>query len=178
MLYKKELHNRPAKTYNFFENSKNKFIEKTYKVTTLLMLLFLTFSMIGTDVFATPVQAATSQTNPSRPVQIFDVHAGKVVKSIPNDAQFQAMAKNLLSSVTGLAPQISPDNKCSYVYRIPLTEPYSITAGGLSFKTNDIFIFHCVNTDPIILSFNEQRKPFMLLFKADLAPLLTKLKQT
>ena len=152
--------------------------KQSYKIVTFLMLFLLTLGIIETGVIAAPVHAATNPTNTSRPVQIFDVSAGKVIKNIPNDVQFQTLAKSMLSSVTGLAPQISPDNKCSYVYRIPLTEPYNVTVGQLSFKTNDLFIFHCTDTQPIILTFNEQRKPFMLHFQADLTPLINKLKES
>ena len=150
------------------------FFKQSTKGVTFLLLLFLSIGMFEAGAAAAPNQATSP--NPSRPVQIFDVKAGKVIKSIPNDEKFQELTRGYLKSVTGLAPQMAPDKNCSYVYRIPLNEPNNIKVGEFSIQTTDVFIFHCANSKPVILCFNEQRKPFMLEFQSDLTPLLIKLK--
>lgn len=151
------------------------YCKQTAKCAAFLLLLFLSFGMFQA-VAAAPEPTQSAPSNLSRPVQLFDVKAGKVIKSMPNDEQFQTMARGFLSTVTGLAPQIAPDKNCSYVYRIPLNESYALKVGELSIQTNDVFIFYCQNSKPIILCFNEQRKPFVLEFQSDLTPLLIKLK--
>ncbi|WP_274650531.1 hypothetical protein [Paenibacillus humicola] len=105
-----------------------------------------------------------------RPVQVFDVEAGKVVKSVPNSEQYQGFAREWLGSVTGLAPQLSPGDKCGFVYRIPLTLPYTVRTGELTVRTSDVFLFYCPGKPKLLLIFDEERKPYLLQFKADIEP--------
>ena len=106
---------------------------------------------------------------------MFDVEAGKVVHTAPNDDEYQDMAKRWLLSVTGFSPKVSPDEKCGYVYRVPLAEPYTVRVGSASVTAQDVFLFYCERTDPILLVFDPNNKPYMLAFKADLAPFLKKI---
>lgn len=109
-----------------------------------------------------------------KPVQVFDVSQGKVVKSVPNDKKFQKMAKSWLRSVTGLAPQLSSDNSCTYVYRVPLAEPAEVKAGAVTVVTRDLFLFYCQDNPPLMLVFDDARKPYLLLFDRDLKPFIRK----
>jgi hypothetical protein len=109
-----------------------------------------------------------------KPVQVFDVAAGKVVKSIPNDAEFQKQAADWTNSVTGLAPQITTDPGCSYVYRVPLEKPVTIKAGNTSVTSDDLFLFYCKDKPPLLLTFDSQRRPYLFLFQADIKPFLNK----
>ncbi len=110
----------------------------------------------------------------AKPVQVFDVAAGKVVKTIPNDAEFQKQAADWTNSVTGLAPQITTDPGCSHVYRVPLEKPVTVQTGGTTVASDDIFLFYCKDKPPLLLMFDSQRKPFLFLFKADIQPFLRK----
>src|SRR5690554_3832023 len=67
--------------------------------------------------------AGEAERLPARPVQVFEVKAGKVVHSVTNDEEFQEMAREWLRSVTGLSPRIQPGEDCGFVYRVPLAEP-------------------------------------------------------
>lgn len=138
----------------------------------LITLLLSAFLLNG--IFGTAVTAASSPEQMLRPVQVFDVAAGKVVKTIPNDSTFQKMASEWTSSVTGLAPQVTTDQACSYVYRVPLAKPVTISSGHLSVTTSDLFLFYCKEQPPVLLAFDDQRKPYLFLFKADIAPFIKK----
>ncbi len=109
-----------------------------------------------------------------KPVQVFDVAQGKVVKSVPNDKKFQKMAKSWLKSVTGLAPQLTSDNSCTYVYRVPLAKPMEVEAGEVTVATQDLFLFYCQDKPPLLLVFDDARKPYLLLFSKDLKPFIRK----
>ncbi|GBG11978.1 hypothetical protein PAT3040_06837 [Paenibacillus agaridevorans] len=109
-----------------------------------------------------------------KPVQAFDVAQGKVVRSVPNDKSFQKMSKKWLKSVTGLAPQMTADNSCTFVYRIPLAKPAVVKADAISITTNDVFLFYCENNPPLLLVFDGERKPYLLLFKEDIKPFIRK----
>ncbi|RIX53541.1 hypothetical protein D3P08_08875 [Paenibacillus nanensis] len=138
-----------------------------------LLLVFMS-AFLAAGLFHTPVHAASSSEQPLRPVQVFDVEAGKVVKTIPNDAAFQKMAASWTKSITGLAPQLSPDQACSYVYRVPLAKPATVKAGHISVTTSDLFLFYCKEQPPVLLAFDAERRPFLFLFKADIAPFIKK----
>lgn len=107
-----------------------------------------------------------------KPVQVFDVAAGKVVKSVPNSKEFQDYAKSWLASVTGLSPKLEANEKCGYVYRIPLTEAAAVKTAGLDTRVTDVFLFYCPDKPALLLVFDENRKPFLLQFKADIKPFL------
>ncbi|MUT65426.1 hypothetical protein [Paenibacillus sp. NEAU-GSW1] len=127
--------------------------------------------------FASPVfagAAAAPDPEPFRPVQVFDVKAGKVIKSVPNDKDFQRFANDWISSVTGLAPQLTNDDSCSYVYRIPLEKPVTIKVNGINVAAEDVFLFNCDQKPPLLLVFDEQRRPYLLLFSADIKPFVQK----
>ncbi|WP_028610587.1 hypothetical protein [Paenibacillus harenae] len=109
-----------------------------------------------------------------KPVQVFDVQAGKVVKTIPNDQQFQAFAASWTSSITGLAPQLTSDASCSYVYRVPLEKPVTIKVNEVIVASDDLFLFYCKDKPPLLLVFDENRKPFLFLFSADITPFIKK----
>ncbi|WP_338551663.1 hypothetical protein [Paenibacillus sp. KS-LC4] len=108
------------------------------------------------------------------PVQVFDVKAGKVVLTVPNDKNYQKMAKSWLGSVTGLAPQLTNDNTCTYVYRVPLAEPYKLSTNNLSLQVKEVFLFVCAGKAPQLLVFDDQRRPLLLLFKEDIAAFIKK----
>ncbi|WP_424766016.1 hypothetical protein [Paenibacillus sp. sgz302251] len=127
-------------------------------------------------------QAAAAHPNMNRPVsetglkpvQVFDVAAGKVLKTIPNDKEFQTFATSWTNSITGLAPQITTDPSCSFVFRVPLQKPVTLKANDISVTTDDVFLFYCKEKPPLLLVFDEKRKPFIFLFKTDITPFLQK----
>ncbi|MFC0332758.1 hypothetical protein ACFOLF_02220 [Paenibacillus sepulcri] len=139
----------------------------------LISLLMLVFCLMMPAVAS--ARLADDGTASQRPVQAFDIAAGKVVKSVPNSKEFQTYAINWLGSVTGLAPQTKPDDKCGYVFRIPLNEPAVVQAGSVTVRTADVFLFYCPGKPQILLIFDENRKPYLLQFKADTKPFLAQM---
>lgn len=120
-------------------------------------------------------EASSSEDHPLKPVQVFDVEAGKVVHTLPNDTEYQEMAKRWLLSVKGLSPKVSPDDRCGFVYRVPLAEPYTVRVGEVPITVQDVFLFYCKRTDPVLLVFDPNNKPYLLTFDADLSPFLRKI---
>ena len=157
-----------------------------YKRLTVIVTAMLSLVLMGLPVFAAPTIAAPEQAllesaNPStssepslRPVQLFDVAAGKVVKNIPNDDEFQKIVASWTKSITGLAPQITSDANCSHVFRVPLAKPANIKWNEINVNFSDVFLFYCKDKEPFLLVFDEQRKPYLFLFKEDIKPFLTK----
>ena len=112
---------------------------------------------------------------PARPVQVFDVKAGKVVYSVANDEEFQRMAREWLQSVTGLSPRLKPGEDCGFVYRVPLAEPGAVRLGETTIAVRDIFLFHCEREKPLLLVFDPNNRPYLLNFDADVRPFLRKI---
>jgi len=140
----------------------------------LLMTLSLLFVTAG-GTAAAAMSKNPQNTTPNRPVQAFDVVAGKVVKTVPNSTDYQKIAADWLKSVKGLAPQANIGSKCGYVFRIPLDKPAEVKAGAQSLHTSDVFLFYCPDKLKLLLVFDEQRKPFLLDFTADVAPFLQRI---
>lgn len=123
---------------------------------------------------AHPALSSPSSEVGLKPVQVFDVAAGKVIKTIPNDADYQAFAASWVGSITGLAPQLTSDESCSYVYRVPLEKAVSIKVNDITVASDDLFLFYCKDKPPLLLVFDEKRRPFLFLFKADIKPFIQK----
>jgi len=126
-------------------------------------------------MLAVPASVFAAEEPAMKPVQVFDVKAGKVVRTVSNDAEYQKIAKGWLKSVTGLSPKMKPDEKCGFVYRIPLAKPQPVAVGKLSFSVRDVFLFHCPDAEPILLVFDDARRPYLLELKTDLKPFLRKI---
>ncbi|OXM16573.1 hypothetical protein [Paenibacillus herberti] len=119
-------------------------------------------------------EASSAPQTAHRPVQIFDINAGKVVRTLDNSAEYQQMAKSWLDSAEGLSANLSPDEKCGYVFRIPLQEPYELRKGTLTFQVEDVFLFYCKEREPELLVFDKKKKPYLLTANPDLTPFFNK----
>lgn len=135
-------------------------------------IMLLACLIIGLGAPAASVSAA--QPARLRPVQVFDVAEGKVVKTIENDAQFQQFAAGWLGSVTGLSPQLKPEDKCGHVFRVPLGQPITVRTQGLEVSAAEVFLFYCPQKPSVLLVFDPQRKPYIFTFNADVKPFLRK----
>lgn len=127
---------------------------------------------------AFPAEADTGNTAPpskTPPVQLFDMQQERIIKTIPNQEEYQAAAREWLQSVTGLAPQLTIDSRCGYIVRIPLEMPVEIKLASTALKTKDVFLIYCPDRDPLLLVFSEQRKPFLLRISSNVKPFMQKL---
>ncbi|QAY66114.1 hypothetical protein [Paenibacillus protaetiae] len=142
----------------------------------MLLKRFLALLMLLCFLLPFSHTAAANAAAPAtmRPVQVFDVKAEKVVKSVPNDQQFQHFVTEWMNSVTRFAPQLQVDDSCSYVYRIPLEKPITAQLNDITIHSEDVFLFYCEDKPPMLLVFDDKRRPYLLLFKADIKPFIRK----
>lgn len=113
-----------------------------------------------------------SETDNKNIVQVFDIKSGKVIKTIPNDDQIQQFANQLISSITGLAPEVSPDSSAQSIIRIPISTPRQIKVGQTNLFINELFLFHYKTKHSLLLVFDENKKPFLLQYTSDSTPLI------
>lgn len=144
-----------------------------HHVAAVVALMLLLATMLNPS--AAHAAADAKAKTPSHPVQVFDVKAEKVVKSVDNDRQYQKYARSWLKSVTGFAPQLKSDDSCLYVYRVPLNKPAKVKVAQTDLVVREVFLFNCMNKPPLLLVFDEQRHPYLLLFSADIAPFVKKI---
>ncbi|MFD0619247.1 hypothetical protein ACFQZR_17410 [Paenibacillus sp. GCM10027629] len=139
-----------------------------------LALCFLLMAL-GMGMFMPPSYAAATiaQPNELQPVQQFELKSEKIVKVVPNNDAFQKEALSWLNSATGLSTQLSLDDKCGSIYKVPLKKEITKEFKGLTFVVSEIFLIYCPTKDPLILVFNKERKPFLLTFSADVKPFIT-----
>lgn len=101
------------------------------------------------------------------PIQLFDMHQEKIIKTFKNENYFQSIAKQWLKEVSGLSPQLNIGSNNGYIVRIPLVEPYSVTLGHLTIELNDVFLVYVPDRKPLLLVFSKERKPYLLETRAD-----------
>ncbi|WCF06159.1 type IV secretion system protein VirB6 [Paenibacillus thiaminolyticus] len=141
-------------------------------------LLIGIFAWTAAAAGAFPAEFEPGNTAPSAkvpPVQLFDMQQERIIKTIPNQEEHQAAAREWLQSVTGLAPQMTLDSRCGYIVRIPLEAPVEIKLPPGPLKTKDVFLIYCPDKDPLLLVFSEQRKPFLLRISSNVKPFMQKL---
>lgn len=111
-------------------------------------------------------------------IQVFDVKKGSVILSVANNEDFQAEAKKWLSDITSLAPEIQPDMGATYIIRVPLTPHQTVNVGNVNLTAKEVFLFYYSDTDdePLLLVFDENKKPYFFHIHEDVTPFLKKLE--
>ncbi|GFN30712.1 hypothetical protein [Paenibacillus xylaniclasticus] len=142
------------------------------RVTAAFVLLLLIVTAAN-PAYANAADAKAK--SPHHPVQVFDVKAERVVKSVNNDKQYQKFARSWLKSITGLAPQLQADEQCQYVYRVPLQKQAKVKLAHTELVVKEVFLFKCDGKPPLLLVFDEQRRPYLLLFSADIQPFIARI---
>ena len=84
-------------------------------------------------------------------------------------------ARSWLSGVKGLSPSLGPQDKCGYVFRIPLDQTIPLQVGELSFQVQDVFLFYCIDREPELLVFDAKYRPYLLSVTIDPAPFLSEI---
>jgi hypothetical protein len=143
--------------------------------TAIILCVLLTGSAVIVPEAAAAPAPAASPALPAKlqPVQIFDVSAGKVVRTLDNSPQFQAIARQWLSDVQGMSPNFMPDDRCGYVFRIPLESKQLVQMERLTLNIQEVFLFYCRGREPELLAFDKRNKPYLLRVNTDLGPFLT-----
>jgi len=130
------------------------------------------------DWISIPAQFMMSEAQPANnSIQVFDVAKGKVVHSIANSPQFQQTAEQWLSQITSLAPEIQPDMKATYIVRVPVAPVKTLTVGQVALKVKEIFLFYYSDTskEPLLLMFDENKKPYFFHIHEDITPFIQSL---
>lgn len=145
-------------------------IAKLTKSLISMMLMFvLTF---GTSMNFASAETTLDPNTELGPIQQYELKSDKIVKVVPNNDAFQKEALSWLNSATNLSTQLSLDDKCGSIYKVPLKQEVTKEFKGLTFVVSDIFLIYCPEKKPLLLVFNKERKPFLLLFSSDVEPFI------
>jgi len=141
------------------------------------LFTIILFSLAISGLTIRPSESAASP-DPEQQVpavQLFDMQQEKIVKTFKNDDYFQQSAKQWLSSITRLSPQLTIGSPTGYIVRIPLVKPYTIEINQLKFDTKDVFLVYVPNKPPLLLLFSSERKTYLFETKADVRPFMQRL---
>lgn len=125
-----------------------------------------------------PAQFMVSESQPTNNiVQVFDVAKGKVVHTVANSPQFQKTAEQWLSQITSLAPEIQPDMKATYIVRVPVDPAKTLNVGQVTLPVKEIFLFYYsdASKEPLLLMFDENKKPYFFHIHEDIKPFIQSL---
>ncbi|MCM3633001.1 hypothetical protein [Paenibacillus camelliae] len=110
-------------------------------------------------------------------IQVFDVAKGKVVHAVANNEQFQKTAEQWLGQITSLAPEIQPDMKATYIVRVPVDPAKPLKVGQVTLTVKEIFLFYYAdpNKEPLLLMFDDNKKPYFFHIHEDITPFIKSL---
>ncbi|CAM3458388.1 hypothetical protein [Marinicrinis lubricantis] len=111
-----------------------------------------------------------------RPVEVFDVTKGKVVKKIPYTPEIQKETISILKSIDGLVTSLKIDPKKGIALRIPVDPAVQLNHSFFKDQVSDAFIFLARAEKPYMLLFTRDNKPVLVHFKHDVQPLVNLLQ--
>lgn len=117
-------------------------------------------------------QMALTSPNGADLVQVFDVKEGHVIKSVDSSSKIQKQVKRILKNVYEFAPEVQPDMKAKYIIRIPVKSGTTVKLNDASIAIQELFIFYYVDKEPLLLVFDENKKPFLFHTSYSIEPLL------
>jgi len=129
-------------------------------------------AFIGEEI-ALPAQLMLpEQSELANLVQVFDVKKGQVVQTTENNEYFQKNVHQWLSGITGFAPEVSPDLKAKYIVRVPVKPAATLQVGTTKLNVMEVFLFYYEDKEPILLIFDETKKPYIFHIHNDVKPFL------
>lgn len=126
-------------------------------------------AFIVEDDFSLPAALVVEQNN-TNSVQVFDVKKGKVVLTTENNEQFQKFAHQWLKGIKSFAPEVQPDMTATYIFRIPMNPPATLQIGSTNLHVAEIFMFYYADKEPLLLIFDENKKPYLFHTSEDVTP--------
>lgn len=139
-----------------------------------LYIMIATIGIVGNGMIpiATQTIRLPEQQPVSKPIQLFDIQAKQMIKTIPNDAMFQAEAKKWLQSITHLAAQLTIGYRSGYIVRIPLLTNETILLGKEKLHIQEVFLIYCPNKKPLLLVFSNEHKPYLFFINYNVLPFM------
>lgn len=164
---------------------------KPFRLLTLTFCLCILFSFTSTLTFAYPQSyevkeeaafvaeydvslpaAIIGEQNNNMSIQVFDVQKGKVILTTESNEQFQKFAHSWLAGIKQFAPEVQPDLKATYIFRVPLIPPVSLQVGQAKLQVAEIFMFYYKTKEPLLLVFDENKKPYLFHTSEDVTPFI------
>ncbi|MCY7485552.1 type IV secretion system protein VirB6 [Paenibacillus alvei] len=145
---------------------------------TVSIFLVCSTSMLNKPIIFAGAPNEGSDSTASSPIQLFDIKAQRIVKTFPNNKEFQATAAQWIKSITGPSPQLTIGHQCGYIVRIPLTSPADVVLPRETVQVKDVFLIYCPEKEPLLLVFSKERKPYLLRINIDVKPFIQQLLTT
>lgn len=104
-------------------------------------------------------------------VEIFDIEAGSVIRSLENSAVFRKEACKYLDSIKGMYGSVKVFPKAGYIVKIPLEPPVKTSGklpetAGIEYA-DKIYVIFPLQSKPYLLLLDGQSRPYCFKFGAD-----------
>lgn len=106
------------------------------------------------------------------PVQLFDIKAQRIIRTLPNNATFQAEANKWITSVSGISPQLTIGHSSGHIVRIPLLAFTNIVLPKETLQVKDVFLIYCPGKEPLLLVLSKERKTYLLTLNTNVKPFM------
>ncbi|TYR81597.1 hypothetical protein FZC66_07110 [Priestia megaterium] len=135
----------------------------TKKVWIALLLCF---------IMAWPHTAMGQQTK----VEVFQIDAGKVVRSENKTDLVQQEAEKSLASITGVFKKVNPLPNTGYLVKVPLDPAVQINHQTLSTLANEAVFVISTEQQPVIMLYDNENRVYFFEFNHDLSALRKELQ--
>ncbi|WP_449539699.1 hypothetical protein [Ferdinandcohnia sp. Marseille-Q9671] len=127
----------------------------------VLVSLFI-FQIISTTVMAQPAQQ----------IQVFDVKQGEVIQHVERNTEIQKEVEIFLERITGVFSKYNPIPSSGYMIRIPLEPNIVLRNKWFDDLVDEVTIVLSGQDDPYLMIFDDENKPYFLLFEGNIDKLL------
>lgn len=105
-------------------------------------------------------------------IEVFDVKQGKITKHIPNTEAIQKEVRQFISTIQGLSPSVRIEPRDGMAYKIPVQPPINYQGKWFSTLIDEVFLMIGTNEEPRLLIFDDENRPYVVLFKHDISGFL------
>lgn len=110
-----------------------------------------------------------SEQEVNKKIEVFDVKAGKVIKSLEFNQEVQDEVLQNIANISGLFVKVNALPVDGYIVRIQFDAPANINNTWVNssniYNVSDAFIIFPEKESPYILLFDEQKRPFFFCFE-------------
>lgn len=131
----------------------------------IFMLSALSFLLVTTDHDVIETQQETF-------IELFDIEQGEVLKKVSYHSVIQSEVESLLTNINGIVKDISPIPATGFIVKIPLQPHVTVHNEWFHDLVDEVFVFYSPKTEPFILLFDQENRPYFFTLAHDATSLL------
>lgn len=113
--------------------------------------------------------SASLESREGRPIEVFDVIKGDVIRRINSTPSLQNEAENSLKGITGMYTKVKAFPEKGYIIKVPLDPAMEVNNQWLRSKVNDVFIIFPHQESPYLMVLDSKKRPLFFNFNASVS---------